>query len=60
MKVWIREIPSYLKNVAVDYDCFLKENLPCESFFVFKRTTAVSSLDNPCYDLIKNIKRPAN
>ena len=47
MELCMREIPSYLKNLAVDFDYFLKEKLSCESFFVFKSNTVVSSLDNP-------------
>ena len=56
MELCMHEIPSYLKNLAVDFDYFLKEKLSCESFFVFKGNTVVSSLDNPWYDWWKILK----
>ena len=60
IKFCMREIPSYLKNVAVDFNYFLKVKSSCEPFFIFKGNTVVSSLDNPRYDLMNNNKRPAN
>ena len=46
MKFCMCEIPSYQKNVVVDFDYFLKEKDTMWTIFIFKDNIAISSLDN--------------
>ena len=60
-KICLGEIPDYTKNDVIKFDYFLKEKMKSEAFYFFCNNIVICSLDNPkYYDIIKNVKRPAN
>ena len=61
VKFCFETIPKKIENCLVTLDYYLKNDTKCESFFFyFGKDIIRSSLENPRYDIMKNVKKVTN